>query len=206
MSEQPSTQSSEQPSEPAPTEWKRRTRAAVRARRDAMTAEQRAEAAVGLAERMMDLVTARGARSVSCYLPVGGEPNTRPFIAQAREHGVEVLLPSSRGDGLLDWIRDTGAGIEIGAYGIPEPVGERLDPLAVAHVDLMLIPACAVDERGVRLGWGRGYFDRCLAAMDRRPAVFAVVHTAELLPELPSEPHDIPVDGVVTPQRTVLFG
>ena len=105
MSEQPSTQSSEQPSEPAPTEWKRHTRAAVRARRDAMTAEQRAEAAVGLAERMMDLVTARGARSVSCYLPVGGEPDTRPFIARAREHGVEVLLPSSGGDGLLDWIQ-----------------------------------------------------------------------------------------------------
>ena len=80
-----------------------------------------------------------------------------------------------------------------------------LGALAIETVDLMLIPAAAVDRRGNRLGWGRGYFDRALASMTRRPAVFAVVFDHEVLEHLPTEPHDVPLTGVVTPRRTLLF-
>lgn len=182
---------------------KRRVRATVRSRRAGLTAERRAELTEGLTEQLSTLVTARGARSLSCYLPVASEPDTRPFLAWAREQGLEVLLPSAREDGFLDWIRDTGEGTVVGAYGIPEPLGEYLSPLAANEVDLMLVPAAAVDRGGVRVGWGRGYFDRNLGSMDRRPPVFAIVYEEELLDALPSELHDVPVTGAVTPERIV---
>ena len=57
----------------------------------------------------------------------------------------------------------------------------------------------AVDRTGMRMGWGRGYFDKTLGSMDRRPPVFAVLFDDELVDELPREKHDQPVDGVVTP-------
>ena len=119
----------------------------------------------------------REARSFSCFLPTRSEPDTRGFLAWATAEGLEALLPSSREDGLLDWISPSGEGTVRGAHGIDEPLGKTLGPLAVDGVDLMLIPAAAVDLRGNRLGWGRGYFDRTLSSMARRPAVFlSLIH------------------------------
>lgn len=183
------------------TAEKRRVRAVVRASRAARGESQRTAATRGLTEQLRTLVTVRGAQRVSCYLPVGTEPDTRPFLGWAREQGVEVLLPSARADGLMDWIRDQGDETVIGAHGIPEPQGERLSPLSVGETDLMLIPACAVDLRGTRLGWGLGYFDRCLEPMTERPPVFAVLYEDEIVDSLPREAHDIPVTGAVTSER-----
>lgn len=187
----------------ATTAAKREIRARVRAARSQMGQDRRAAASAELTRHLTGLVTDRGARSVATYVSVGTEPDTRPFLAWAREHGVEVLLPSVRGDGLMDWTVDTGLGFAEGAFGIPEPIGERLGPLAVAEAELLLIPACAVDRRGMRLGWGRGYFDRCLASLVDGPAAFALINANELLDEVPREPHDIPVAGVVTPAGVV---
>ena len=186
-------------------EEKRRIRREVRAQRAARTADERRVLTGELTQQLIDFVRRLGARSVSCYLPMPGEPDTSGFIAWARAHDIDVLLPSAREDGLLDWIRPYGDGTVTGAYGIPEPLGEHLNPLAASDVDAMLIPACAVDHRGVRLGWGRGYFDRNLTAMRVRPPVYAIVHESEFMPQLPSEPHDVPVHGVITPKRSVVF-
>lgn len=188
-------------------EAKRGVRAAVRARRAARSDRDRTAAGERLAVHLRDLVRDAGAGSVTCYLPVRGEPDTRPFLAWAAEQGLEVLLPISREAGLLEWRRhceETAPGM----FGIPEPAGDPAPPDAFARTDLMLIPACAVDERGMRLGWGRGYFDRALAALPERgrPAVYAVIYDDELLPEVPAEPHDMPIDGAVSPGRVVRFG
>ena len=178
---------------------KRRIRDAVRARRAALGPAERHRARDGLTDQLVALVRRRGARSVSCYLPVGHEPDPTAFLDWAGSHDVEVLLPVSRADRLLDWARLGPEGLAPGAHGIPEPVGPRLPPEAAGGVDLMLIPACAVDGAGNRLGWGLGYFDRCLARLDPPPPVFAVVHAGDVVERVPAEPHDVPVTGVVTP-------
>jgi 5-formyltetrahydrofolate cyclo-ligase len=119
---------------------------------------------------------------------------------------VRVLFPISREDGLLDWTTATPEEEEyIGLFGMPEPVGERLGPIAINDVDLIVVPAAAVDSHGVRMGWGRGYFDRTLGSMERCPPVYAVVFDGEFVDEVPRERHDQAVDGVVTPTRTVEF-
>ena len=90
-----------------------------------------------------------------------------------------------------------------GLFGMPEPTGELLGPIAVNDVDLMVIPAAAVDTTGMRLGWGRGYFDKTIGSMERCPPVYAVVFDDELVAEVPRDVHDQPVTGVVTPTRIV---
>jgi 5-formyltetrahydrofolate cyclo-ligase len=67
------------------------------------------------------------------------------------------------------------------------------------------VPAAAVDATGMRLGWGRGYYDKTLGSMERCPPVYAVIFDSELVDEVPRERHDQAVDGVVTPTRTVEF-
>lgn len=184
---------------------KRALRADLRERR-----QQRSELAAeadehALAAQLDALVAAHGATSVSCFLSTPTEPGTGAFLAAAIERGIRVLLPVTRVDGLLDWVVADAAGdVTDGLFG-PEQAGELLSPLAVNDVDLMLIPAAAVDGTGMRLGWGRGYFDKTLGSMQQRPPVYAVIFDGELLDAVPRDVHDQPVSGVVTPTRTVTF-
>jgi 5-formyltetrahydrofolate cyclo-ligase len=183
---------------------KRALRADLRERRSAMAEPARDAAASGISAQLDALVTSLGARSVSCYLSTATEPNTRDFVRTAVARGIRVLLPVTRVDGLLDWAVATEDGdSEEGLLGVPEPVGELLGPIAVNDVDLMIIPAAAVDRSGMRLGWGRGFFDKTIGSMEKCPPVYAVIFDSEFLDSVPSEPHDQPVTGVVTPTQTI---
>lgn len=183
---------------------KRALRAELRERRQQHSDAVRAAAAAGVKTQLDALVERLGARSISCYLSTPTEPGTHAFITDAVGRGIRVLLPITRRDGLLDWaVADPDGDIADGLFGTPEPVGGVLSPLAVNDVDLLIVPAAAVDRTGMRLGWGRGYFDKTIGSMERCPPVYAVVFDSELLDEVPSDVHDQPVTGVVTPTRTV---
>lgn len=169
-----------------------------------MTVPEFESATEGLTQNLMNLVTNLDAHYIAAYLPTQDEPNIRPFLAWAQERDIKVLLPVSRDDGLLDWAVSSDAEQE-GLYGMPEPVGEVLGPIAINDVDLIIVPAAAVDHTGMRLGWGRGYFDRTLGSMEKCPPVFAVIFDGELVESVPTELHDKSVDGVVTPDGITSF-
>jgi 5-formyltetrahydrofolate cyclo-ligase len=88
------------------------------------------------------------------------------------------------------------------AYGIDEPLesAPRIDP---ADVELIIVPALAVDERGHRIGYGRGYYDRLLPTLTRAFKV-AIAYDFQLLAETPDTRNDVRVDCVVTDARTIV--
>lgn len=185
---------------------KQALRAEIRERRRTIPAHERAADTAAITQHLQHLVAARGVKRLSCYLATPTEPETRPFLSWAYDNSIEVLLPVTRNDGLLDWaVANNTADENIGLYGLPEPTGELLGPIAINSVDLIIVPASAVDKRGVRMGWGRGYFDKTLGSMGKRPPVYAIVFDTELVEELPREIHDQPVTGVVTPSALITF-
>jgi len=188
-----------------PVAQKRALRAQIRERRRIMPAIDRDRANEAITRGLIELAESRGAASVAAYLSTPVEPSTRGFLAWALEAGVRVLLPISRSDGLLDWAPYDGRDEDLDWLGMPQPTSEILSPLAVNDVDLIVAPAAAVDRTGMRMGWGRGYFDRTLGSMGQRPPVYAVVFDAELVDKVPTERQDEPVDGAVTPSATVTF-
>jgi 5-formyltetrahydrofolate cyclo-ligase len=126
------------------------------------------------------------------------EPGTAPLISTLLGRDVEVLVPLIRANHALDWIvYDPAAPTTAGRLGVAEPVGLPLGPDALGTCDVVIVPALAVDHLGHRLGRGAGYYDRALA--DVRAPVCALVFAHELLPEVPHEPHDVPVQMAVTP-------
>ena len=88
---------------------------------------------------------------------------------------------------------------------MPTPTSEVLGPIAINSVDLIIVPAASVDRTGMRMGWGRGYFDKTLGSMERCPPVYAVIFDSELVDTVPSEVHDQRVNGVVTPSGITKF-
>ncbi|MCS5721039.1 5-formyltetrahydrofolate cyclo-ligase [Herbiconiux sp. CPCC 203407] len=184
---------------------KRALRAELRERRRTRPAHVVDAANAGFTANLIALATEKQARTISAYLSTSFEPDTRQFLNWAIADGRRVLLPIARQDGLLDWAEGDGETETEGLYGLPEPVGGILGPIAINDADLILIPASAVDQHGTRMGWGRGYFDRTLGSMEKRPPVFAVVFDDEILEQVPRELHDAPVDGAVTPTRIIRF-
>ncbi|KAA9105567.1 5-formyltetrahydrofolate cyclo-ligase [Microbacterium rhizomatis] len=183
---------------------KRALRAELRERRQMLSQSALDAAGAGVRAQLDHLVDRLGVRSMSCFLSTTTEPGTREFVEAAVGRGIRVLLPITRADGLLDWsVATPGGDIAEGLFGLPEPVGELLGPIAVNDVDLLVIPAAAVDRSGMRLGWGRGYFDKTIGSMEGCPPVYAVIFDSELVDEVPREIHDQPVTGVVTPTRTI---
>lgn len=172
----------------------------------------------GFASQLATLVRELGAKRVSCFVSVRGEPDTSGFFAWALEAGIEVLLPRVVSETEMEWALLTRDALVPGAFGVPEPTGPAVDASVVETIDLMLIPAAAVDRRGTRLGWGRGYFDRELASIHlandgaagdascKPLPVYAVVFDREIFDELPAEPHDVPVTGAVSEAGTYRFG
>lgn len=185
---------------------KRAFRADLRERRQLLSPQARETAAAGVRAQLDTLVDKLGVTSMSCFLSTTTEPGTREFVAGAVARGIRVLLPVTRTDGLLDWsVATPELDIAEGMFGLPEPVGELLGPIAVNDVDLLVIPAAAVDRRGMRLGWGRGYYDKTIGSMHRCPPVYAVVFDSEIVDDVPSDLHDQPVTGVVTPTQTLVL-
>ncbi|QAY73350.1 5-formyltetrahydrofolate cyclo-ligase [Agromyces protaetiae] len=188
-----------------PSIRKRILRAELRERRQNMPGHERELATEGITARLEELVGSTGAESLSAYLSTPTEPNTRPFVNWAEARGIRVLFPISRDDGLLDWTVGEEQTERLGPTGVPEAEGELLGPMAINDVDLILVPAAAIDATGMRLGWGRGYFDKTLGSMGKCPPVYAVVFDHEVLDSVPREVHDQPVNGVVTPTRIIAF-
>lgn len=187
---------------------KRELRTRLRAARRARGAQAAAAAARDLAAVVTAAGEVRAARRVACYCSAPAEPGTGPLRAALRAAGTQVLLPVVDGDD-LDWALDDGA-TRPGYAGLAEPTGPRLGPQALAGCDVALVPALAVDTAGRRLGQGRGFYDRALAAARPTGPVVALVFDDEVLDAattaLPGEPHDVLVDAVATPRRWLALG
>ena len=181
---------------------KRVLRDRLRVMRGTRTAQARAEAADAVRDHLLALPSLVSARRVASYLALPTEPSLDSLNAALLKRGMEVLVPVvvDRADPDhvgLDWVAlEPGAPTRPGRLGISEPEGARLGADALHDVDLVLAPATAVDHAGHRLGQGGGYYDRLLAGI--RAPVCAVVFADELLPEVPHEPHDVPVQLVAT--------
>ncbi|GGP33763.1 5-formyltetrahydrofolate cyclo-ligase [Saccharothrix coeruleofusca] len=174
------------------------------AHRSRLRAARRGAPAAPMVSQVLLATAAFGVRPgqvVCAYLAVGGEPGSAQMLESLRGAGYRVLLPVVVGDAPLDWAEHTGE-LRPGPYGLREPVGPPLGASAVASAALVLVPALAVDRSGVRLGKGGGHYDRSLP-LTSAPLV-AVVRDDEFVDSLPSEPHDVRVDAVLTPSRGLI--
>lgn len=171
--------------------------------RTAISAQQQVAEANALARAVADLP----GDTVCCYVPFGSEPGSIALLDLLRDRGARVLLPVVPAErGPLDWAEYTGTTslVKGPLRGLLEPAGARLGPSAIGAADLVLVPALAVDHRGVRLGKGAGYYDRSLPLAGPSTALVAVVRDAELVERLPDEPHDERVTAVLTPGKGVV--
>lgn len=132
---------------------------------------------------------------VMMYWSLPDEVCTHAAVEAVAAAGKTVALPVVVGDGLMQLRRYTGsASLKAGAYGIMEPQSEPFT--AIGSIDLVVVPGMAFDPQGHRLGRGKGYYDRFLAAI---PSVYkiGVCFDFQKVSHVPTSSNDIPVDEVL---------
>lgn len=189
------------PDLPPPPRGKPATRRTMLSRRDALTAEQRATAAVAITTRMDAWLGERRPAVIALYAAKGSEVATAGIDAAARAHGVRVVYPRVDGAGRrLSFHEVTLDALELGRFGIAEPREE-------AHVELheigaFLVPGVAFDRKsGARLGWGRGYYDTTLVAVPQALRI-GLAFDIQLIDGIAHEAHDIAMNLIVTEVAT----
>lgn len=180
-------------------------RKAIRTNRQARSERLRAQAASAIADVLETIPELRSATCVATYAARPGEPRMGDILERLAARDVRVLLPVLGAGLSRDWAEYAGAeDLQVRAPGRPpEPGTPALGAKAVADADLVIVPALAVDTRGVRLGQGGGWYDRALEYLRPGTMTVAVVFPEEVYDAderpLPVEAHDRTVDAVATP-------
>ncbi|HTB34971.1 MAG TPA: 5-formyltetrahydrofolate cyclo-ligase [bacterium] len=172
-------------------------------RRDALQPAQRQAKSDAIWKRLVEFPAFQQARSAFFYVTHGSEVDTTLMRRMARELGMRVAAPRSKpGDYSMafHWL-ESEDGLVPGAYGILQP--EPSAPVAELAPDVVvLVPGLAFDARGNRIGFGGGYYDRWLAGPGRGAVTVGLAFEEQLLDGVDALPHDRPVDGLVTDQRS----
>ncbi|HEX9021207.1 MAG TPA: 5-formyltetrahydrofolate cyclo-ligase [Nitrospirota bacterium] len=168
--------------------------------RDSLPPGQRSLKSRQIEERLFSLPEYKAAHSVLFFASFRSEVDTLPMIRRALGEGKRVVLPKVKGEELeLFEIGNPDSDVSPGAWGIPEP--RESAPAKLDELDLIIVPGAAFDERGNRLGYGAGFYDKLLAGF-KRPTI-AVAFDVQIVPAVPCGPHDVPVQKIVTEKRII---
>jgi 5-formyltetrahydrofolate cyclo-ligase len=138
---------------------------------------------------------------VAGYVAIRDELDPAALMTRLEAAGARLALPRLEPDGAMTFRLADAERLEAGRFGLLQPTAEA----AIVRPGLVLAPLLAVDSRGVRLGYGKGHYDRAIAALRAAGPVFylGLAFSRQLVDVVPAERHDIPLDWVETPERSL---
>ena len=176
----------------------------LRGVRKAMPASAAAERSMKIIATLEAHPAVVAAKTIALFWPieVRKEVDLRAFDASLRQRGVRIAYPAIDPETDVMTMRfvDDLAGLEEQGYGFAEPPPDA--PLA-AELDVVIVPAIAVDPTGHRIGYGAGYYDRTIPKYAPPAVTIAVAYDWQLVAEVPATEHDVKVAWVVTDTRTI---
>ncbi len=147
--------------------------------------------------KISDAPVWRTVNTILLYSPLKDEVDVRQLIAEAAAAHKCVILPVVDGDNLTLRIYEGERSMAKGAFGIMEPTGTFFPVSRYNEIGLAIIPGMAFDNKGHRLGRGKGYYDRLLPHLPQAFLMGVCFHF-QLLDDVPSEPHDVLMHSVVS--------
>ncbi|GJE54698.1 MULTISPECIES: 5-formyltetrahydrofolate cyclo-ligase [Methylobacterium] len=175
---------------------KARLRAEVLARRDALEPEARKAGSVAVAETVIGIPALGDAELVGGFWPIRSEIDPRPLIERLFARGQRVALPKVTPSGLVFREWRAGEALVRGGFGLSEP----RDDLPEVFPTALIVPLAAFDRTGNRIGYGKGYYDMAIERLSRRGQVLTIgiAFSVQEVAHVPAEPHDRPLDHLVT--------
>ena len=174
-------------------------------RRSSIPSDEHRQRSAEAVKEILSLPAYQGADAVMAYTPIRKEVDVGSLLARVVDDGLRLYLPRvNRRTQMIEAVRvlDLRRDLEEGVLGIAEPA-THLQPEDLTHLSgrgLIIVPGVAFDSRGYRIGYGAGYYDRFLAALDRSGSVVSTVGVCffeQLVPVVPRDEWDWPVQKVL---------
>lgn len=183
---------------------KKTVRVTTRASREALSVSDVAAKSERITEDVLGLASWSAANSIALYAAIGAEVRTEALFRAARQAGKTVCFPRVKPDGgeLVFHRIDDWDALTPGCMGILEPAGTT-DVIDHQAVDAFVVPGVAFDPRRNRLGYGGGFYDRALSRSRSDAAKIGLAFEVQIVPDIPVESCDIPMDCVVTEDRRI---
>ena len=178
-----------------PSQDKKTLRRQLQAERQSLI--DRHQRSMHLQEVLRVWLVGRQESSIGAYWPIKGEFDALPALFRwseadaQRRIGLPVMNKQTKHLSFHVWY--PGCEMEEDAYGIPKPKDTPTFEPA-----LLLVPCVGYGPRGVRLGYGGGFYDRTLASLQPRPITVGLAYSQGFLPWLKAEAHDVPLDVILT--------
>jgi 5-formyltetrahydrofolate cyclo-ligase len=155
--------------------------------------------------RLLDLPTLKEARIISTYLDIGSEVRTRGLVEWAVGNSKKIIVPvvDKAQQRLIFSEFRTPEELERGAHGIQEPKREFRRPIALEQADVILVPGVAWDQKGFRIGYGAGYYDRSINALRTHVTTIGLAYEFQFISNVPRSRYDRRVDRIVTESRII---
>lgn len=155
-----------------------------------------------IAERFPIKLAERYGPTIALYLAKGDEIDPAPLTRRLMAEGHEIALPRVEEDGSMTFRAFSAeADLENGPFSLRQPNASA----EVVHPTLVIAPLLGFDAKGTRLGYGKGHYDRALANLkaNGRVVVCGLAYSGQEVLHIPAEETDMPLDWVVTPERTI---
>lgn len=184
---------------------KRALRTITKSKRDLLCRSDRETKASSIKDKLFKEPEFDAAQAVLFYAAFGSEVPTLEMMKDALKIGKTVVLPITdikTNSLVLKQVDDLRMLVE-NKYGIPEPSVEHTKDFNPDLVEMVLVPGMVFDIHGNRIGYGGGYYDRFLRQIDPSVPWVSVAFELQIVPQIPSESHDLPVDKVITESRVI---
>lgn len=156
-------------------------------------------------EFLLSLDEMKEARTILVYVSKGNELSTHELIqwllVQPERRVCVPAFEEKRQRYFASELKDFSRDLEIGTFGILEPRAEAERPVEWSEIKVAIVPALAFDRAGNRLGRGGGHFDAMLPLIGG--VKIGLVFDCQIVEAVPTDPHDVPVDIVVTEERII---
>ncbi len=167
-------------------------------KRDATSAELRNISSEMIHQNLMQITSFTNSQNIACYFPIGSEVDTHDIMLDILQQNKNLLLPRIVNDNLEFYIVENLEKLEKGSFEIMEP---KDSCKKAEKINCVLIPTVGVSTSGVRLGYGRGYYDRFLSSTNA--VKISLTYSKQIVKSIPSESHDIKIDWIITEDKTV---
>ena len=174
----------------------------IKDKRIKQTKEEQRKKSKEIKENLFGLSEYRDAKTVLFYVSYDGEVFTHGMIKEALMGKLVVVPISNTKDETLSLsLLGSWDDLEPGSYDILEPKKECIRKISIDEIDLIIVPGVAFDFAGNRMGHGKGYYDKLLNTT--KAATVGLCFEFQLVEKIPTEPHDKPVDIIITEKRVI---
>jgi len=172
-------------------------------KRDLLSPKEITRKSLEIKQRLFNLKEFNEVTIISFYVSFRSEVETHEMIKETLRLDKRVVVPIVKKKKRLSLSELKNFNeLELGKFGILEPKVAFRREINLEEVELVIVPGVAFDEKGNRIGYGRGYYDDLLTRMKKIPFI-GLAYELQIVPEIPKEERDIPVHKIITEDRII---